>query len=402
MRTDSFASSSSGDSNVPEVMNRFNRCKYFLRRTGCIKGDACEYCHVHPIPKKESAGGLVVDGVRLGKREREEYWQTFNPDDDDAEEEDFKRKYKIMKRAVQEDRRYYANFGKTVHGVHLVVWTINRLQVEAFVTQARVAEVLLGDRGRQGDVGVWLGRDKASTSEGHYSLDEYPENRRPHGVYTLMGGFATRLMALSAKLPEHCEGVIFFEGDADIAQACAGKLLVIKEKVEPYPFVHLGYLTADTQKRYDKARKQFRGDSWSSKWSYPKDGCQMFWIKKSEIAGMVDRLREQPWPTGLDKFFFAPSWFEEYRFLCHSICGQRPGPSDSFGVNNLVGTMEEPDVPIEHMQVRSFSDSDFLRSERKKEWERHGRTERKRRSKQNEVRQYAWLESAEARGTDEE
>ena len=28
-----------------------NRCRYFLRPAGCRKGDACEYCHVHPVDR---------------------------------------------------------------------------------------------------------------------------------------------------------------------------------------------------------------------------------------------------------------------------------------------------------------------------------------------------------------
>ena len=56
--------------NAPEdVMTQWNRCKYFLRPGGCNNGDNCPYCHVHPVPKHLTGGG-VVRGRKLGKKER--------------------------------------------------------------------------------------------------------------------------------------------------------------------------------------------------------------------------------------------------------------------------------------------------------------------------------------------
>ena len=75
----------------------------------------------------------------------------------------YRQEWSRTAQAVREDVQGFINFGAPIGVVHLGIWTIARLQTDAGLTQARLADVF-GVPAT--DVGIWLGRDKLCAAEG--------------------------------------------------------------------------------------------------------------------------------------------------------------------------------------------------------------------------------------------
>lgn len=362
-----------------DLMLQYNRCKYFLRRHGCKHGEQCEYCHVHPVPKHLTGGNVDVNlGIRLSVDERRA-WKRRRTSQDIQYSCD----WADLTTVSRDDARGYINFGSPTSGVQCVVWTIARLQASAFVTQRHVAKLLLGDASRCNEVGIWLGRDKLCHGVGHYPC------RESHGVYTLMGGFATRLSRLEHQLADSVRGIIFMESDAQLVRRCHDGLPSLFDLIYEEDFVHLGYFIRGRRNHYvsRKGSVLYRGTG-----DLPAYGCQMFWISRRRISELVARLHSQDYPSGLDMFFFSRYWFPRYAYLSHSLAGQRSKDSDSFDYNDRVGPIENPSVPISCMRVLSMDDTPRARRYRDKTWRNYCIKERRRRIKYGELEPRSWLD----------
>ena len=150
-----------------------NRCGHVHRRSGCKKGNACTYCHVHPITKAEDRNrpsktdrgygatrDLAMDPRVAAKRGRQG-WHWAD--------------YVGNRRKVQEDMAHYINFGQNVEWLQgntalqarFAVVTYHR-ELENSPTARCTAKLTEDAWGLpEGSCGVWLAMDAKSPT--HFS-----------------------------------------------------------------------------------------------------------------------------------------------------------------------------------------------------------------------------------------
>ena len=243
-------------------------------------------------------------------------------------------------------------------------------------SQSRMAEICGVDAHT---FGVWLGVDNLSANPGHYS-----QGSNAHGVHTLMKGLALRLEHLAKHLPTGV--VILMEGDATPVEALPRLLPDLVELLRHEDFVWLGFFTSERPNRTNKQANEQgishrTGPLFSSdaRWPnvYPLYGCQMIYLSKQVIPELCKRMRESPFPHGLDRWIFSSQWVpdEKWAFTSRSLAGQWHGDSDSWGPggNHNVGFVEEPH-PDERIYIRRMSD-EGLKGRRRQVWQKHRRAD---------------------------
>ena len=375
-----------------------NRCRFFAREKGCKYGDACKYCHVHPIAPKEPDGSQVVPredgqgGRKLHRHERKERQAQRT-----HEREAGQRAYSVQFLAARQDVYGCLQEGKPVQGCQMAFWTIHRLASQARTSAADTAAKLQADGVSVESLGQYLGCDKLCEGQLHYPLGE------AHGVHTLMKGLAYRLETLA--MFSLADDFIIFESDATVVHALGGNLgrILALLRMECRDFCWLGfftdakkkhegikrwkYLDAEEAKKVGQVKNDGSGEGeegWHWTWvnwpfqffgqctgnTIPDFGCQMFYLTKRFIPTFCERLRQYDRPLGLDMAFFDPALLshKECAFLSHSICGQRPGQSDSWGkINFSAGEIKEFDISC--VSVRDFEENDKIRQKREQKWQ---------------------------------
>ena len=356
-----------------------NRCRYFLRPAGCRKGDACEYCHVHPVDRttpqsayerwSEARQAWVKMNKGERKRKRDELERS-----DPSRLERLSEKSLLLHR-IRDDFANNVCLGEKWEGFNFAFWTVPRLAEQALKCRRRLADIFHSMNGNlpEHHIGIWYGVDKQSQNPGHYRADS-----GTHGVHTLMRGLASRLEGLA----EQCTGthIILMEGDATPVATFPLKILQLSERLKQEAFCWLGFFTSERPnhtKAQDTGKGAERGPLFHSDCTkehvHPDYGCQMFMVAKDFIPGMCKRMRESPYPHGFDRWIFSPNFCYDYQcaFTDHSLAGQLWGPSDSWGHgNSLVGEMRVPPEDYD-IKIRRFSDTDFLRQKRLKLWTVH-------------------------------
>ena len=321
-----------------------------------------------------------------------------------AEERQGIQMYRLQTLAVRQDVEHTYNQGQPVHDCHMGLWTVHRLlEKDALPAQLELARKLAEDGVTEASLAIWLGTDKLCLGDLHYPLGE------AHGVHTLMKGLATRLESIAHR--SNARDFIIFEGDAVVPDCLGGHLLEVLTKVrnKEANFCWLGFFTdakinhegrkerveltaAEAQSR-GIVRKDGSGIAgkhdifvnWPFKFlprcrgdTIPNNGCQMFYLKKDFIPEFCYRLLAYNRPVGLDMLFFDKNLLsdEECHFLSYSICGQRPGNSDSWeAVNVSAGEIKDFDIKL--LQVRNFAESPKTSYKRAKKWKWHVGMEQK-------------------------
>ena len=93
---------------------------------------------------------------------------------------------------------------------------------------------------------------------------------------------------------------------------------------------------------------------------------------------MCRRMRESPYPHGVDRWFFSPNFCpaEKLTFPNWSLAGQVWGQSDSWNKLNIqVGEIESPPDDWK-LELRRFSESPDLLDARRKIWQKHRERDR--------------------------